>query len=608
MRLVALVAVWILGLLMGLELDVPMLALAFISVAALILAYLFMRTGFSPLPPLLLLVILLGLARVEVSEGQPLRGSDDLQPVTVRGLIVDDPEISGRGVELTVSVEEVDRGTGWDEADGRILVLARPPRQLVRTREEPYFRYGDRLELIGRMEEPPVLGNFDYGAYLAAQGVHSRMSFPGVRFLDGGGGNRAQGFLYDLRRTVSDGIDRALPESQASLAKAMLLGLRGPLPKDITEDFRSTGTSHLLAISGLHVGVLLALSLAAGAWLMGRRRQLYLQLPLGVIWLYALLSGLSPSVERAAIMGSVYLFALALGRPRSALPALAFAAGVMASFEPLLLKQVSFQLSFTAVAGIALVSTSEWPLWSRFVVLPAGGSRWRSFLWRSLALAVAVSVAATVATLPLIAFNFQRIPTVGIPATVLALPTIPFLVFTTAVAAVAGMVSTSVGQVQRLARLGPVGVRTAACPRPFQSARKHFFRPGLQWHSGMVLLRSTGTAVVDSWRPENFVAQTPQDRWERPRSCRARERARHHTTLSCGALPGSGGRPGLSGNRSLVSVRHRNGRQAPRTFSGRRPGRQHTYSDTRGRASAGRWGPPGHGRGTGRRRQTAILG
>ena len=447
MRLVALVAAWILGLLIGLELDVPISALAFFSLAALILAYLFRHRGFSPLPALLVLVVLMGLLRVEVSEGQPLMASDNPKPVMVRGLIVDDPEISGRGVVLTVSVEEIDRGTGREEADGKVLVLAQPPGELVRTRDEPYFRYGDRLEFTGRLEEPPVLGDFDYGAYLAAQGIHSRMSFPEVSFVDGGGGNPARGFLYDLRRRVSRGIDRALPEPQASLAQALLLGLRGPLPEDVTQEFRSTGTSHLLAISGLHVGVLLTLSLAAGAWLMGRRRQLYLLLPLGTIWLYALLSGLSPSVERAAIMGSVYLLALALGRPRSALPALALAAGVMASLDPQLLKQVSFQLSFTAVAGIALVSNSEWQLWTRFVSIPAGGSRWRSILWKSLVLAAAVSVAATVATLPLVAFNFQRIPTVGIPATVLTLPAIPFLLLGSAVAAVAGMASTPAGQV-----------------------------------------------------------------------------------------------------------------------------------------------------------------
>ena len=128
------------------------------------------------------------------------------------------------------------------------------------------------------------------------------------------------------------------PSPPASLAQALLLGERGRLPQDVTEEFRSSGTSHLLAISGLHIGVVLALVLGISSWLFGKRRQVYLLLPLGSIWLYAVLSGLSPSVERAAIMGSVYLLALAIGRPRRVLPGLALATGVMAGFDPKILK------------------------------------------------------------------------------------------------------------------------------------------------------------------------------------------------------------------------------------------------------------------------------
>ena len=116
--------------------------------------------------------------------------------------------------------------------------------------------------------------------------------------------------------------------------------------------------------------MILALSLGAAAWLVGRRRQLYLLLTLGAIWLYALLSGMSPSVERAAIMGSVFLLALAVGRPRSILHALVLAAAVMAGLEPQVLEQVSFQLSITAVAGIALVIPS---------VQRTGGARFQGF-------------------------------------------------------------------------------------------------------------------------------------------------------------------------------------------------------------------------------------
>ena len=195
------------------------------------------------------------------------------------------------------------------------------------------------------------------------------------------------------------------------------------------------------------MGILLALTLAAGAWMMGRRRQLYLLLPLAAIWLYALLSGLSPSVERAAIMGSIYLLGLALGRPRSILPALALAAAVMAGLDPHVLKQVPFQLSFTAVAGIALLTTSETPFWDRVSGVGASDGVRRSRLLRAVLLAIGVSVAATLATLPLIAFNFHRVPTVGVLATVLALPALPLILLTSGLAAVGGVVHPLAGEV-----------------------------------------------------------------------------------------------------------------------------------------------------------------
>ena len=107
-----------------------------------------------------------------------------------------------------------------------------------------------------------------------------------------------------------------VPEPQAALGQATLLGLRRNIPQDLNEAFRRTGTAHLLAISGLHVGILLGISLAASAALLGRKHHLHLIAPLLVIWLYGLLSGMSPSATRACIMGSVYLASLAFGRQR----------------------------------------------------------------------------------------------------------------------------------------------------------------------------------------------------------------------------------------------------------------------------------------------------
>ena len=181
------------------------------------------------------------------------------------------------------------------------------------------------------------------------------MSRPEVTLVSEGQGYAALSMVYRLRSSLARSLGASLPEPQASIAQTLLLGIRGGVPLDVTQTFRDTGTSHLLAISGLHVGVVLGLSLPLAAGLLGRRRNLYLLLPLGLLWLYALLSAFSPSVERAVIMATLYLVAVAVGRQRSALPALGLAAAVMVAVEPGILYDLSFQLSFTAVTGILLL-------------------------------------------------------------------------------------------------------------------------------------------------------------------------------------------------------------------------------------------------------------
>ena len=136
--------------------------------------------------------------------------------------------------------------------------------------------------------------DFDYREYLARQGIFSTMIYPGVELVGEGEGNRVVEAIYSLRYRLSRSLSQAVAEPQNSLAQALLLGRRGNMPPELTQAFRDTGTSHLLAISGLHIGVLLAFSLALSRWLLGARRLLYILIPLLSIWGYAGLSGMSP--------------------------------------------------------------------------------------------------------------------------------------------------------------------------------------------------------------------------------------------------------------------------------------------------------------------------
>ena len=218
-----------------------------------------------------------------------------------------------------------------------------------------------------------------------------------------------------------------------------MLGQRAAIPDDLTDDLNRAGISHLVAISGQNVAIVAGVLVASLAWLIGRRPATFAAMLL--IWLYAVFVGGEPSVMRAAVMATVMLGATLAGRPGSSLGAVTLAAALLVAWRPLIVEDVAFQLSFAATLGIVLTAQPLQESFRRLTSgLPDGPA---TFLAENLA----ITTAASVAVLPVIAGSFGRLSLVSLPANLLAAPAFVLALGGSLVAAVVGLLDTDIGLV-----------------------------------------------------------------------------------------------------------------------------------------------------------------
>jgi competence protein ComEC len=405
-----------------------------------------------------------GMWRYEesVPSGEPsgIAVMNDGAAVRFRALVSDEPDERQQSTRIRLSARQVWVDGAWEEISGGVL-LRRDPL--------PRYHYGDLLELEGKLETPPVLDEFNYRDYLARQGINSLVDYPRVQLLESGQGDPLLEVVHGVRRRLGDALSASLPEPEASLAQGILLGSRSALGPSLSADLNNTGLSHLIAVSGYNVTVVAGLVIGSLAWLIGRRQAALTAI--AAIAAYTLLTGASPSVVRAAIMGGLFLLSTLVGRPGSALTAIVLAAAVMTAHDPLVVQDVSFQLSFAATVGLVYLSPAV-QLRIRQALSPL--LRTPDGLEGGLGAAVvenlAVTLSAIAATLPMIALNFHRVSLVAPLANLLALPAFPAMLVMSGLDAAAGAVWSPLGDVcawgawPLLAYLAAVANRLADLP------------------------------------------------------------------------------------------------------------------------------------------------
>ena len=438
---------WLLGVCAGSLLSFPLLPAFLLPVPILLLAAAGLRflrgrgQGRVLLPLLALAVAVLGMARFE-SHAQSLAFDAlvDLREVGVvglRGVVASEPDVGDVTARWVLQVTAVrpPAGQDWEPRGGLVQVYSN---------WVPEVSYGDELLLEGKLQAPPELERFNYQEYLTRQGIHSIMRYPRLHILSTGKESKVFQAVYALRKQLGASLQRALPEPQSSLAQGILLGMRGGIPEAVKEEFRRTGTTHILAISGHNLSVATMLLAGSVVWLFGRRHWAYLAGMLLALWGYAMLVGLAPSVMRAAIMTSFVLVGGFAGRQSFAPLALFFAAALMTAFDPYVLWDIGFQLSFLAMAGIIfcvpLVEDAAGRLLQPWLPLPGP----LEYSGRFVGSGLAATLSATVATLPVLALNFHYVPLAAFPATLFALPALPGILvgaFATAVLGLLGFLA-----------------------------------------------------------------------------------------------------------------------------------------------------------------------
>lgn len=345
----------------------------------------------------------------------------------IRARVVDQPVYRLGRTRFVAAVQRLSRAKDSHQVSGRIRLTVMGDAVLM---PGDLVSFTAHLRSFHNFRNP---GGFDYCRYMAFQRIHgsawvrleklSIASQPLSRSM----GRLIQDARWRLARMI-DASGGPGTSDEKSVLKALVVGDRSGIDDDLRQRFNRAGVGHLLAISGLHVGIVAALAFGLLRWFFsfipallwrGWGRLWAAGATLFPVLAYGLLAGMSPSTQRAVIMVAVFLFSLMLGRARDTLNTLAVAALIILVVFPPSLFSISFQLSFAAVLVIVVGL-------QRFEVGQKPGEHLARKTARWLIGSVLVSVLAVAGTTPVVLYHFNQTSLVGVVANVLLIPLIGF--------------------------------------------------------------------------------------------------------------------------------------------------------------------------------------
>lgn len=322
--------------------------------------------------------------------------------------ILEVPEEKENSIKCIVDV----RGVNGEPAMGKALLY------FQKSSEANNIKYGDIISLRTNFSEIRPNGNpeeFDYSRYLKIHDIiHQGYVKNGNWRRITNDANRFRNWIFGIRQFLDDLLSNAgLSAKNLMVAKALILGAKESLDKQTLRTFSSAGAMHVLAVSGLHVGIVMLLFsfLLQPLKRLPKGRWLFMIVVILLIWFYALVTGMSSSVMRASVMFSFVIIGKEIERESSVYQSIMVSAFFLVLMEPLVIFQVGFQLSYLAVLGIVFLQPKIYNLF--YVKFPLIDKIWQIS---------SVSIAAQIATFPLGLFYFHQFPNFFMVSNLIVIP------------------------------------------------------------------------------------------------------------------------------------------------------------------------------------------
>jgi competence protein ComEC len=364
---------------------------------------------------IILLLIVIALVRFFFFLPEPPDyGNAVGKEVEVTGIVINAPDVRLNNQRITLKPEN---------QETNILVVI--PKEIE-------VAYGDKVIARGVLETPENFmtssgKEFNYERYLANQDIYYLINKADIEIISSRNGSFIKRGLFKFREMFMKNIGRVIAPPQSDLADGLILGARGGFDTTMRDEFITTGTIHIIALSGYNVTIVAeGVMRVLGLVLLGAASTV---IGIIVVLLFVIMAGASSTAVRAGIMAVILLFARMTGRTYDAGRGLVIAGLLMIAYDPRVLVDVSFQLSFIATFGVLFI-TPKVIVWVRFLPM--------FFSFREL---VATTIAATISVLPLLLYTTGIFSVVSLPANILILPLIPLTMFFSFLVGVFGFIS-----------------------------------------------------------------------------------------------------------------------------------------------------------------------